>query len=491
MGDDNNNISFSPQLPLDILFEILSYVKDSSKDLLTCSRINHAWHRLVTRFYIWKEVKVNSFHMYTRFYNTLLRISWTKKQHAIDNWIKLVKNMIRNKNINIDENKNVKLQRPLYFHSTNPYGSYIQVLDLSGIDLKEYITSKLLCSLFPNTPNLIKIDLYNCFNVNDKVVEVISESCRGLIELRIFGCTKVSDKSMAFLKRCRQLRELDIGYCIKVTSKGLKILIDNCPNLISLSFINSIRFEVDSLIPLGPDFKNFEKLFLSYCNISDGFIVSIVPFLTKLRVLDLGHCLLKLTSDTVEMIVTSCPNIEELHISCSGIDEKGIKLIRKNLENLKCIDLSRCRMITDELVEDLVKHCRRLKQIDISNNIGVTGKSFLIVAENENIEYASFDGCSMVNGILPKHPPPPGNSKMKKLSFSFCVDLSEITLQHIPNWFKGLEYLAINNVLITSCDSFYNLCNQLKHLKYIDVRNTVFMHNDICLEDYPSIKIEI
>ncbi|CAJ0747932.1 291_t:CDS:2 [Entrophospora sp. SA101] len=393
MGDDNNNISFSPQLPLDILFEILSYVKDSSKDLLTCSRINHAWHRL----------------------------------------------------------------RPLYFHSTNPYGSYIQVLDLSGIDLKEYITSKLLCSLFPNTPNLIKIDLYNCFNVNDKVVEVISESCRGLIELRIFGCTKVSDKSMAFLKRCRQLRELDIGYCVKVTSKGLKILIDNCPNLISLSFINSIRFEVDSLIPLGPDFKNFEKLFLSYCNISDGFIVSIVPFLTKLRVLDLGHCLLKLTSVTVEMIVTSCPNIEELH----------------------------------ELVEDLVKHCRRLKQIDISNNIGVTGKSFLIVAENENIESASFDGCSMVNGILPKHPPPPGNSKMKKLSFSFCVDLSEITLQRIPNWFKGLEYLAINNVLITSCDSFYNLCNQLKHLKYIDVRNTVFMHNDICLEDYPSIKIEI
>lgn len=126
------------------------------------------------------------------------------------------------------------------------------------------ITTKGLINLLNHTPNLENLIVMRCYQVNDNVLQCISENCPKLLGLDIGGSENVTDIGLvclinmeihwlrvsrtkitdfgitAFVKgKCgKTLVELMIDNCIHVTHWGLNEITRGCPNLTIFNFIN-------------------------------------------------------------------------------------------------------------------------------------------------------------------------------------------------------------------------------------------------------------
>jgi hypothetical protein len=69
-------------------------------------------------------------------------------------------------------------------------------------------------------------------SVDDESLNVISKSCRGLLQLVLNGCCHVTEKGVNHvLQNCTQLRELNLGHCRQVRAKFVSSMVFLRPSL--------------------------------------------------------------------------------------------------------------------------------------------------------------------------------------------------------------------------------------------------------------------
>ncbi|KAG6424756.1 hypothetical protein SASPL_115176 [Salvia splendens] len=90
----------------------------------------------------------------------------------------------------------------------------------------------LLTTLGQDFKGLRRVDLsYNGMLVDKEVVSMLA-SCDCLVELRLRGCSRLSDAvANAMVRRCKRLQVVDVAYCCGIQVQGVEIIVLNSPCL--------------------------------------------------------------------------------------------------------------------------------------------------------------------------------------------------------------------------------------------------------------------
>lgn len=71
-------------------------------------------------------------------------------------------------------------------------------------------------------PDLKKISLNFCKQIQDEYVDLLGASCHHIVDLRLEGCDQITDKGLSTIGRqCKQMRTLDISRCDRITDWGV------------------------------------------------------------------------------------------------------------------------------------------------------------------------------------------------------------------------------------------------------------------------------
>ncbi|XP_053685766.1 F-box/LRR-repeat protein fbxl-1-like [Sabethes cyaneus] len=127
---------------------------------------------------------------------------------------------------------------------------------------------------------------------------------RGLQELQISGCFKVTDFALKQSFQLLELREVNLSHCVHITEEGIESMVKNCPSL--------------------------ESIDLSDCyHINDTCIDLICKHLPRISVLKLVRLPL-LTIDSINSILANCKMLKNINLrGCSKLPRDAIDLLRK------------------------------------------------------------------------------------------------------------------------------------------------------------------
>ena len=197
---------------------------------------------------------------------------------------------------------------------------FLKNLDLSGA---KRVTSEDFVSLFSvEHPkfwnNLVKLDLTNCDQIDEQIIQKISLACKNLESLTMANFKKTS---------------------------GLK----------AISHLNNLKelvlYGTHNLVP-----SEFIGIFGNKCH-------------KKLTTLDLSYCN-QINEKVIESVSLNCPSLESLYLNfyhgSKDIEDLGIQHLCQNSHNLKKLYLYGLDLITDQCLSEIKKLLPRLCLIDKS-----------------------------------------------------------------------------------------------------------------------------
>uniref|UniRef100_A0A0P4VX65 F-box domain-containing protein n=1 Tax=Scylla olivacea TaxID=85551 RepID=A0A0P4VX65_SCYOL len=126
---------------------------------------------------------------------------------------------------------------------------------------------------------------------------------KGLRELNLCGCKRLTNITLVHALRFQELRYLNLSYCQGMGESGLQCMAQNCPSL--------------------------EVLMLAECGqTSDQVVLVITHFLKRIKTLDLQSCT-KLTDDALDSL-SSCLTLQYLDVSnCFRMSLEKVRVVQE------------------------------------------------------------------------------------------------------------------------------------------------------------------
>ncbi|VDQ00250.1 unnamed protein product [Trichobilharzia regenti] len=198
--------------------------------------------------------------------------------------------------------------------------------------------------------------------------------------MELFGCFRLNSSIFSLLSRCQELRALAFGHLHHLSSDGLLELVSKLPHLSSLDLRGTQTFsDDDNLSQLAAKCPHLEEVVLANMHSlkRETGIAQMLRLLPRLRVLDL--CGLAAVGDlTMEVLATNCRQLEELDVSCTSVTQKGLfHLTNAPAVSLKCLRISHCREITNDVLERLIKACPKLTLLYAYGFVSINDWGFL------------------------------------------------------------------------------------------------------------------
>lgn len=252
----------------------------------------------------------------------------------------------------------------------------LQFLCVAGCELPRptgNVTDVAIKCIANNCHELAHLNVKWCQSVTDIGIAAVATKCNKLSSLNVSGCLAISDVSMKVVAACcKNLKSLDVAECLRITRTGINDIAQNCTDLSKLdmpvcSYVTNLDFK-----PITEGFLSLTHIDLSYCTkISDGCLKHVVPFCPQLLYLSLAGCH-RITDVGVKYLATNCHELQYLDLSFRGshssaqITDDSFNLIAANCKNLTYLDLIGCFKISMDCIENIVKCCRYVKLMNIS-----------------------------------------------------------------------------------------------------------------------------
>lgn len=255
-------------------------------------------------------------------------------------------------------------------------GSQISVLNLTDCHL---LTSPGILAIWLRCPQLVKVSLQGCWNLDDLAFSTISrcKCSETLKELNLAHCWRITPKAFSLISS--GITKLDLSYCKSLDDRTLLALTQFSQTLRSLRLRRCLAI-TDS---------GFEGLF--------G-----VQF-TELEYLDLGECAF-LTDSAVSTILSSAPNLRTLNLSLVSSLKGSFLLHHESLPHLRVLNLSHLKNVVNE------SFCLRLAKVC------------------RNLEELYLDGCSLIDDDCVAHFFDDNLPNLRVFSLNDCPLISKATL---------------------------------------------------------------
>ena len=152
------------------------------------------------------------------------------------------------------------------------------------------LTSQELSSCIVTMRQLHSLDLSYSANVDDHLLEQLSDYCHSLKRVSLRYCTKVTEKGIQALLKMPQLECLDFSGCIEVRCRCLAKCKTNLKWL-RLEMLGLTASDLSLLANSDSAVNSLEVLSLEYnFNLNDEDIIRNIPKFDKLRQLNLAKC---------------------------------------------------------------------------------------------------------------------------------------------------------------------------------------------------------
>ncbi|KIY67959.1 RNI-like protein [Cylindrobasidium torrendii FP15055 ss-10] len=293
---------------------------------------------------------------------------------------------------------------------------------LSGVPS---LTDRTIVTLASHANNLMGLDLSGCQNVTDigildvvsqalplqwvmlnrvsgltdPAISAISRSCSRLIELELCYLPLLSPLSVRDIwTYSRKLRTLRLAYCRMLTDQAFPSTLDIPPSKYDsyekpLPHRPVTLFEELPPLVLTHQADNLRILDIAYCNITDDAIEGIVHHAPRIQTLNLSGCQL-LTDRALDAVATLGGHLDVLILAhVPNISDLGVVNFTRNCVNLRCVDVSFCRHLTDMSVFELASlEClRRLSLVRVHH---LTDLGLSAIAEQaKSLERLHIDYC--------------------------------------------------------------------------------------------------
>ncbi|XP_061533127.1 F-box and leucine-rich repeat protein 13 isoform X2 [Phycodurus eques] len=398
-------------LPNHISLKIFEYME--LRDLLSCSEVCCSWRSLIHSGTLWSKINV-----------------------SVD------KRWITN-----DIMKDVLLNfRPFVIH-----------LNLRGCTSLEWSSLKHI----GECRNLQELNVSECFNITDAMIESIVGGCNSLLYLNL-SSTLLTDATLRELARhCINLQYLSLAYCHKMTDEGFQYLslgrgchnllhldlsgcsqalMAKCHCLSSISLLEAWKLSDAGIKAIAEVAKL--KSFSLECNnhVSHLSWKALCCGSRGLRRLHIVHC--HKMGDTALKSVATLRNLHYLDISlCSKVTDKGLFTLAESpsANKLRELNVSYCCQITDAAISVIGHRFTRLSHLNLSYCEQLTDAA-LECLMGSSITSLDISGCNIQDDGLAALEEVP----LKKLILGECINITDVGMENLCKYVTDLEYVDVS-----------------------------------------------
>jgi hypothetical protein len=239
--------------------------------------------------------------------------------------------------------------RPALGHSSLPLKS-VRMAGLSGLPPR--FTDRAVSVLaYLAGSNLRHLETTWCSGITDESCSALASFCPNLTRLNLCNSqTTIHGLDLLSLS-CPQLASLDLSWCLRVNESAVRLIARSMESLTELTLNHCVDFLFSASIgrpQSGP--------------ISPASVMEIVTGLgaglTKLELTGLAKIV---TPDTLQMISSECPGLDNLSVSLGGDNPLEISaafdLLGRRMENLESLTVDVSRLCSDrEILSDGLRH---------------------------------------------------------------------------------------------------------------------------------------
>ncbi|KAG9198756.1 hypothetical protein G6514_009620 [Epicoccum nigrum] len=316
----------------------------------------------------------------------------------------------------------------------------------SNLDTSKFyrnISADALINIIKSAGPFVKdLNLRGCVQLRERWnMNGFLEACQNLENFSLEGCRIDKSSIHTFLLSNTRLVHINLSGLAGATNSAMKIIATNCPRV--------------------------EVLNISWCsNIDNKGLSKVIQGCPKLRDLRAGEVrgwddveLMNelFTRNTLErLVLMNCDSLndESLAALIEGVDQEVDLLTDRPIvppRNLKHLDLTRCRTITDVGAKTLVGNVPFLEGLQLSKCGGLTDDTltslFPTVPVLTHLDMEELDNLS--NDVLKALAESPCAAHLKHLCISYCEHLGDSGMLPVLKTCTSLKSLEMDNTRIS------------------------------------------
>ncbi|XP_075064844.1 F-box and leucine-rich repeat protein 13 [Mixophyes fleayi] len=347
--------------------------------------------------------------------------------------------------------------------------------------------------------NLQDLNVSECQNLNDEAMKMICEGCPALLYLNLSHTDitnttlrvmsryllnlqylslahskKFTDKGLQYLgsgKGCHKIIYLDLSGCTQISVDGFKYIGFGCGSLQHLKINDMFTLTDNCIITLLEKCQNIVSVsLLGSPHLSDAAFKVLAEERKLVKIRMEGNN--RITDASIKAISRSCPSLNHIYISdCQKITDISLKAI-SSLKNITVFNVADCIRISDPGVRQVLEGPSgiKIRELNLTNCLRVSDLSLLRIAQKcHNLNFLSLRFCENVTdsgiellgnmtslisidlsgtSITDRGLTALGvQSKIRELSVSECLGITDIGIQKFCHQSRDLELLDISHCL--------------------------------------------
>ncbi|XP_034071679.1 dynein regulatory complex subunit 6 isoform X1 [Gymnodraco acuticeps] len=348
--------------------------------------------------------------------------------------------------------------------------------------------------------NVQDLNLSECFNVTDVMVQRIVEGCPCLLYLNL-SCTLITNKTLRELSRnCLNLQYLSLAYCYRFTDEGFLYLATEkgCHNLIHLNLSGCTQMTVNGFRYISAGCPSLKEIVVNDMpTLSDSCVLALTSrchCLSAISLLDAPHLSdialeaiaavaklrtfrtegnNQLTDNSWKALCSSSQGLRRLHAAeCSRMTDASLKSVA-SLKNLHHLDISLCSKVSDTGIQYLTEgsSSTKLRELNVSYCCHITDISVMMIAQrlcklyHLNLSYCKsltdmslewlsgssvcsldISGCNIQDQGLAALE----GIRLKKLNVAQCVYITDIGIEKLCKNVRDLEHVDVSHCVALS-----------------------------------------
>uniref|UniRef100_A0A3B5BB65 F-box and leucine-rich repeat protein 13 n=1 Tax=Stegastes partitus TaxID=144197 RepID=A0A3B5BB65_9TELE len=308
-------------------------------------------------------------------------------------------------------------------HILRSYRPFVTNLNLRGCSSLKWPSFKCISEC----RNLQELNVSECFNITDTVVQKIVEGCPCLLYLNL-SCTLITNKTLQELSRsCLSLQYLSLAYCRRFTDKGFLYLTTGkgWRNLIHLNLSGCTQMTVNGF-----------RYISTGCPALKEIVINDMPTLSD-------SCVL------VSALLAKCNCLSAISLlDAPHLSDIAFKAIAEAAK-LKTFSTESNNQLTDVSWKALCSNSQGLRRLHAAKCPRMTDASLKSVATLKNLEYLDVSFCSrcvcvvvIAADVTLFHRS--SVTKLEELNISHCSNITDASVMRIAQRFCKLYHLDLS-----------------------------------------------